>query len=93
MTQKIPCPFVYANDRQCKGHIVRIEAFGADLEWSLAEGGSWQFSAGQPKSHYHLYCSLKDNHSGNGRPDNDAMKFYPNQLPADLLRAMNAAER
>jgi hypothetical protein len=34
-SEKVPCPFVYARGQKCKGHIVRIAAFKADLEWTV----------------------------------------------------------
>ena len=80
--QKIPCPYTYAKGKHCTGHIVRIEAFGADLEWALGKDGKWLFNAGRPRSHYHLYCSEKDNHAGQGRPD--ALKFFYSDLPAEI---------
>lgn len=85
--EDVPCPFVYAKGRKCKGHIVRIEAFKADLQWTLGDDGTWSFNIGQPRSHYHLYCSEKGNHAGYSRPDAEAMKFYYDKLP-QALRAM-----
>ena len=37
--ERIPCPFVYANGRACTGHVVRVEAYKADVTWSVDEGG------------------------------------------------------
>ncbi len=59
-----PCPFVYAKGKKCTGHIWRIEAFKVDISWSRADDGKWSFAVGEPRSHYHLYCSEK----GNGPP-------------------------
>lgn len=91
--EKVPCPFVYAKAKRCPGHIVRIEAFKADLAWRMAADGTWSFSIGQPRSHYHLYCSEKGNHSGGyGRPDSEALKFYYQDLPEALQRAVAQGE-
>src|ERR1035437_6736073 len=84
-----PCPFVYAKGKRCFGHIVRIEAFKADLAWHCADDGKWSFAVGEPRSHYHLYCSEKDNHAGYGRPDAAAMKFYFQDLPPTLQKAVS----
>jgi hypothetical protein len=83
----IPCPFVYASGKQCTGHIVRIEAYKADLRWTQLDDGTWTFSTGQPRSHYHLFCSAKDNHAGWGKEDR--LKFYYDQLPDSLRKIIN----
>jgi hypothetical protein len=89
MITPIPCPFVYANGKHCSGHIVRVEAYKADITWTPnGETGKWEVCAGQPRSHYHLFCSEKDNHAGCRQPDSGQMKFYLNQLPKELLEAM-----
>ena len=54
--ERIPCPYVYAKGQKCKGHIVGIAAFKADLKWTRASDGRWTFNADNPRSHYHLYC-------------------------------------
>ena len=36
----IACPFVYANGRACTGHVVRVEAYKADLTWSADADGT-----------------------------------------------------
>jgi hypothetical protein len=53
--------------------------------------GQWVFSYGRPRSHFHLFCSEKGNHAGYPRRDSDQMKFYGDQLPDELVEAMNAA--
>lgn len=78
----IPCPYVYAKGRRCKGHIVRIEAFKADLEWSMDRNGQWHFACGEPRSHYHLYCSEKGNHAGHRR--DDGIKIFCSELPKEI---------
>lgn len=86
LEQTTPCPYVYARGRKCKGHIVRIEAFKADLAWVRMKDGVWAFDVGQPRSHYHLYCSEKDNHAGFGRED--ALKYYYQNLPEQLRKVV-----
>jgi len=88
-----PCPFVSTKGKKCAGHIVRIEAFKADLAWRLADDGTWTFEVGEPRSHYHLYCSEKDNHAGYGKPDSEAMKFYYQNLPAALQEVIVQREK
>lgn len=83
MTEKIPCPFVYANGKACTGHIVKIETFKANLEWELKDDGTWGFDF-YPLTHYHVYCSEKSNHAGFSRPDSDQLKFYTEQLPDEV---------
>jgi hypothetical protein len=78
-----PCPYVYPNGDKCPGHIVRVEAFNADLSWALDETGNWRFSHSQPRSQYLLFCSEKGNHAEDGRPEQ--MKCYTTGMPDDLL--------
>jgi len=89
---KISCPFVYARGRRCSGHIVRVEAYKADLLWDFKEG-RWNFSYRGPRSHYHLFCSEKGNHAGAFGPDSDQMKFYWQRLPDDLQAALESSFR
>jgi len=89
---RIPCPFVYARGRRCSGHIVRVEAYKADLLWDFKEG-RWSFSYRQPRSHYHLFCSEKGNHAGAFGPDSDQMKFYWQRLPDELQEALESSFR
>jgi hypothetical protein len=94
VSDQIPCPFVYANGKPCTGHITRVEAYKADIAWQRDASGNWRLSIGQPRSHFHLFCSEKGNHAGYNRQDDSRMKFYGNQLPAELWRAMtNAIEQ
>ncbi len=37
VSEPVPCPFVYASGKHCKGHITRIEAYKADLCWILKD--------------------------------------------------------
>jgi hypothetical protein len=84
-----PCPYVDAKGK-CKGHIVRIEAFKADLAWHHSDDGKWTFSVGEPRTHYHLYCSEKGNHAGFNKPDSEKMKFYYRDLPPTLQKLITA---
>ena len=79
-TASIPCPFVYANGRSCTGHVIRIEAYKADLSWNIDAEGRAAFDF-QTRSHYHLFCSEKGNHAGIRRQDPATMKFWFDQLP------------
>jgi hypothetical protein len=71
-----PCPYVYAK-YEFKP-LKPISHRGDDEKWS--------FEAGQPRSHYHLYCSEKDNHAGYAWPD--AMKYYCQDLPPSLQKVI-----
>ena len=83
----IACPFVYANGRACTGHVVRVEAYKADLTWSADAEGTWSFDF-QPRSHYHVFCSEKGNHAGFRRQDPNALKFWFDTLPAPIQRIL-----
>jgi hypothetical protein len=87
--EKIPCPFVYANGKKCTEHVARIEAYKADIMWPPNEDGTWKCSIGEPRSHYHVFCSEKNNHAGYGRED--ALKFYYSDLPKELQAALLSA--
>jgi hypothetical protein len=89
---KIPCPFVYAKGKPCSGHIIRVEAYRADLEWSVNDTGEWRLTVSGPRSHYHLFCSEKGNHAGYRRQDDSQLKYYFSQMPDELLRAMSNAK-
>ena len=87
----IPCPFVYANGRCCTGHVVRIEAYKADITWLPDADGRWSFHF-RPHSHFHLFCSEKGNHAGFRRQDPMDMKFWFDRLPAaiqEIIRRTN----
>jgi hypothetical protein len=45
-------------------------------------------SVGEPRSHYYVFCSEKGNHAGNVGGDDQRMKFYFNQLPAEIRAAI-----
>jgi hypothetical protein len=81
--ERIPCPFVYANGRTCTGHVVRVEAYKADVTWSLDADGRWDFDF-HPRSHYHVFCSEKGNHAGFRRRDSEGLKFWFNTLPESI---------
>ena len=84
----IPCPFVYSRGKQCPGHIVRVEAYKADLEWNFRADDAW-FFGWTPRSHYHLFCSEKDNHAGANREDDPRLscrRFEQRQFQGRRLR-------
>lgn len=82
--KEIPCPFIYANGKKSVGLVVKVEAYKADLSWVRQEDGTWEFGRSNPRSHFHLFCSLKGNHAGYDRSDDPRMKLYGDQLPDDL---------
>ena len=84
MAKEVACPFVYANGRKCSGHITHVEAYKIDVTWKPGEDGKWRPSVGEPRSHYHLFCSERGNHAGAGRQDHSSMKCYLSQLPEGL---------
>lgn len=86
---RVPCPFVYADGRRCEGHVVRVEAYKAELVWTVGEDGTWSFDF-QPRSHYHLFCSAKGNHAGFRRNDPAALKAWYSRLPEELRRVIDA---
>jgi hypothetical protein len=59
----------------------------SEREVYLGDGlfASWD-SVGEPRSHYHLYCSEKGNHAGYGRED--AVKRYYQDLPPTLRKVV-----
>jgi hypothetical protein len=83
----VPCPFVYARGKSCTGHIVRVEAYKADLLWTFKDG-RWSFRFSEPRSHFHLFCSEKGNHAGYPRRDSDQLKFYWQHLPEELREVL-----
>jgi len=88
---RIACPFVYANGRVCVGHVVRVEVYKADMDWSLDAEGVWHFGF-RPRSHFHLFCSEKGNHAGFRRQDSAALKFWFDTLPEDVRRVIQATQ-
>jgi hypothetical protein len=80
MATVIPCPFFYSDGRKCRGHITRVEAYKADVSWTPDNEGKWRPSIGEPRSHYHLFCSEKGNHAGWKREDDSRLKFYGGDL-------------
>lgn len=90
---QIPCPFVYANGKKCTGHVVRVAAYKADISWNFdRETGTWGFHVGEPRSHYHLFCSEKENHAG-VRGDDSRMKYYYQHLPEQLRSVVESKEQ
>lgn len=87
-SERIPCPFVYARGRRCTGVVVRVEVYKADLAWDSASEGDWTFSL-RPRSHFHVFCSIKGNHAG-FRRDAEGLKFYYDRLPDELRRIVDS---
>jgi hypothetical protein len=50
--------------RAISGHIVRVEAYKTDLAWVDDGEDAWRLGIGQPRSHFHVFCSEKGNHFG-----------------------------
>ena len=90
MAERIPCPFVYAKGKKCTGHVVRVEAFKADIAWRLGDDDEWHFGVGQPRSHYHVFCSEKDNHADIRSQDDSQLKFYYEHLPEQLKKIVSS---
>ena len=86
----IPCPFVYVDGRECSGHIVRVEALKADLEW-LYRNELWTFSFSAPRSRYHLFCSENGDHAEVRGEREISLKFYFQELPTDIQDAILAS--
>ena len=83
-TARIPCPFVYASGKPCEGSVVRVEAYratssGPRTRW---ETGGWTGPGLVRTSTF--FCSIRGNHAGVRRSDDSRMKFYLDQLPAEL---------
>jgi hypothetical protein len=58
------------------------------MEWVRQPSGEWKFGF-SPRSHYHLFCSVKDNHAGFKRPDSHQLKFWFDELPEQLQKLMS----
>lgn len=80
---RIACPFVYANGRRCPGHVTKVAAFHAHLEWEPRPDGSWAFTW-TPGSRYRVFCSLRDDHSSPFGPRDERMLFERKELPKEL---------
>jgi hypothetical protein len=65
----------------------------ADLAWHRSDEGKWTFSVGEPRTHYHLYCSEKGNHAGFNKPDSEKMKFYYRDLPPTLQKVITTPDQ
>jgi hypothetical protein len=84
MATEIACPFIYASGRKCSGHITHVDAYKCDVTWRPGADGKWRPSVGEVRSHYHLFCSEKENHAGSLRPGSAQMKRYLVELPDGL---------
>jgi hypothetical protein len=83
-----PCPYVHTNGDQCPGHIVKVEAFNADLRWTFDESGNGTFNHSQPRSQYHLFCSERGNHADDS--GTEQMQCYIISMPDELLVVIGA---
>ena len=83
-----PAPYVFPDSRLCPGHLVKIEAFNADLSWVFGESGGWTFKHSQPRSRYQLFCSERGDHAGDSLPEQ--MKCYLSGMSDDLLAKRRA---
>ena len=81
---------MYADGRRCSGYVVRIEAYKADLAWTVRPQSGWSLNL-RLRSHFHVFCSRKGNHAGLRRHDASTMKFYYDQLPEALRRIVDSA--
>jgi hypothetical protein len=84
-----PCPYVYPSGDRCGGRIVKVEAFNADLRWTLDESGNSTFSHSQPRSHYHLFCSEKGSHADDPHPEQK--RCYMINMPDELLGVITSS--
>ena len=85
---KLPCPYVYANGKKCTGHVVRVACYKAEVRWKHETERGWTFGW-QPRSHYHLFCSEKNDHTGPQRQDDSRMKFHYEELPYNVRRLID----
>lgn len=79
------CPFVYANGRQCRGRVTRIEAYRCDVIWDPDTG---KITVTDMRSHLHLLCSLKGDHTGFARMTDNRIKMWPRDLPEDVQQRL-----
>jgi hypothetical protein len=77
-SQKIPCPFVYANGRHCSGVVYKARAHGPTRADNYVDRADLR--------KYRLWCSDKDDHTGavSDSVTKDRMEFYPNDLPTNV---------
>lgn len=74
------CPFVYANGKRCPGKIIRVERYKVNAVWTPDENGNWSLGL-YGGTHFHLFCSLKENHAGYKKNDDPRMKCWESDLP------------
>jgi hypothetical protein len=71
-----PCPFVYANGKQCTGYVYRWKTYGGD-----------RFETARK---VRLWCSEKDDHEGavSSWAGKERMEFHPDKLPKAIREAV-----
>jgi hypothetical protein len=81
VTDKIACPFVYADGRKCTGYIYRAKAYGPHSGTDIER---------HDVRKYRLWCSKKDDHAGaiSGHAAKERMEFYPDELPPGVEEAL-----
>jgi len=80
--EPLPCPFVYANGKRCKGHVRRVRAYG--------RAGRNGLIRPEKVRKYRFWCTEKDDHAGmpgGGYEGKIRMEFYPDQVPTEYLDA------
>jgi hypothetical protein len=83
MAEPVPCPFLYANGKRCKGTVVRVEQYRVTVGWSYDEDGAWTLDWGEDGrgTHFHLFCNAVSEH-------NPPVKLWPREMPAALRTAI-----
>jgi hypothetical protein len=84
---EIQCPFVYATGKRCEGEVVRIERYHVTAVW---EPPTWQVGVHDVGTHFHVFCSLKGDHTGTrGR---SRLRYLGTELPKELQRIVYPGE-
>jgi hypothetical protein len=75
--KKTACPFVYADGRNCSGHVYRAAAYGPTQQGYVDLGDVRKFR---------LWCSEKDDHAGavSNTESKLRMEFYPDEIPGGI---------
>jgi hypothetical protein len=69
--------------------VVRLEVYKCDLAWESQGNEGWALRI-RPRSHFHVFCSLKGNHAGFRREDAPGLKFFYDELTVELQRIVDA---